>query len=83
MIRGCEEYNPNFNYGLYQIEKDINKKIEQKLDNGEVAVNKKGEEIMVYKYKTLNSHISLLKKDLEEYYERYITPKLFEYELLK
>lgn len=83
LIRGCEEYNPNFNYGLYQIEKDINKKIEQKLDNGEVAVNKKGEEIMVYKYKTLNSHISLLKKDLEEYYERYITPKLFEYELLK
>ena len=83
LIRECEEYNPNFNYGLYQIEKDINKKIEQKLDNGEVAVNKKGEEIMVYKYKTLNSHISLLKKDLEEYYERYITPKLFEYELLK
>ncbi len=72
-----DEFNKNYNYGLYQIERDINIKI----DSG--SRNKKREPIMVHKYPDLNSEISNLKDMLNKYYEDYIHEKLLKYELLK
>ncbi len=36
-----------------------------------------------YDYPTLNGELDNLKKELKSYYAKCITPKLFEYELLK
>ena len=66
-----KKYNKNYTYGLYQIEKELNT---FKNDKN----NKK-----VYDYKILNSLIETLKETLKEYYLKEITPKLFQYELLK
>ena len=77
LIKVTKEYNPKFTYGLHQICKDINIKIE----TGDK--NKKGESIMEYKYSDLNDTIKELKEQLKEFYNKYITSKLFKYELLK
>lgn len=79
----AEEYNPNYNYGLFQIEKDLNIKIPVIKANGQVATDKAGKEKTEHKYPALNTAIAALKKELVKYYDAYITPKLFEYELLK
>lgn len=71
------EFNPTYNYGLFQLDKDINIKI------GSGSFNKKNEEIMVPKYSNLDEKINLLKELLKEYYKTELKPKLFEYELLK
>ena len=54
--KACEEYNPNYKYGLAQIISELNLTEEQ---------------------------ISSFKEDLKEFYNKYIEPKLFSYELLK
>ena len=77
LIKTTKEYNPKFNYGLHQICKEINIKIE----TGDS--NKKNEPIMEYKYSDLNDLIKELKEQLKEFYNKYLTPKLFKYELLK
>ena len=76
-VRATEEYNPKFTYGLHQICRDINIRIE----TGDY--NKKNEPIMAYKYSDLNDTVKELKNQLKEFYNKYITPKLFKYELLK
>jgi hypothetical protein len=38
---------------------------------------------MTHKYEELNDMIHELKEQLKEFYEKYITLKMFEYELLK
>lgn len=38
---------------------------------------------MEKRYPNLDAAIITLKKDLQEFYNTYITPKLFKYELLK
>jgi hypothetical protein len=77
LAKTTEEYNPEFTYGLHQIIKNINIKEE----TGDY--NKKNEPIIRYKYNDLNDTIKELKEQLKEFYDKYITPKLFEYELLK
>jgi len=77
LVRETKEYNPKFTYGLHQICNDINIKIE----TGDY--NKKNEPIMEYKYSDLNDAVKELKEHLKEFYNKYITPKLFKYELLK
>ena len=72
-----EEYIDSFTYGLYQIEKDINIKVESG------SINKKREPIMVHKYSDLNSEISNLKEMLKDYYKDNIHDKLLAYGLLK
>jgi hypothetical protein len=72
-----QEFKTTYTYGLYQIENDINIKI----DSG--SRNKKREPIMVHKYSDLNSEISKLKEMLKEYYDNNIQQKLLDYELLK
>jgi len=77
LIKTTEEYNPKYTYGLHQICREINIKIETG------GYNKKGEPIMEHKYTDLNYEIKELKEQLKEFYEKYLTPKLFKYELLK
>ena len=76
-VKGTEEYNSKFTYGLHQICKDINIKVE----TGDYT--KKNEPILEHKYSELNSLIKKFKEQLNEFYNKYITPKLFKYELLK
>lgn len=77
LVKTTNEYNPKFTYGLHQICKDINIKIE----TGDF--NKRNEPIMEYKYSDLNDTIKEFKEQLKEFYNKYITPQLFKYELLK
>ena len=76
-IKTTEEYNPKYTYGLHQICREINIKIETG------GYNKKGEPIMEHKYTDLNYEIKELKEQLKEFYDKHLTPKLFKYELLK
>lgn len=77
LVKTTEEYNYQWNYGLYQIDKEINIKI------GSGTFNKKNEEILVPKYRKLDENISLLKDKLKNYYLKEIKNKLFLYQLLK
>ena len=77
LVKKTKEYNPKFTYGLHQICREINIKVE----TGDY--NKRHEPIMEYKYSDLNDTIKELKEQLKEFYNKYITPNLFKYELLK
>ena len=77
LIKTTKEYNPRFTYGLHQICNEINIKIE----TGDYT--KRNEPIMEYKYPELNNEIKELKELLKTFYNKYITPKLFKYQLLK
>ena len=67
-------YNSILKYGVYQINKELNTFTDVKI-NGK---NKK-----VYDYAILNSDLETLKQKLKEYYKKYISEKMFKYELLK
>lgn len=62
---------PEFTFGTYQIEKEINN---QYIDNN----GKK-----IYSYPKINTKISELKKRLNEYFNSQLREKLFKYELIK
>ena len=62
-------------YGLYQIDQEINIKMQQ-------GVTNKGKPKMVYKYGDLNHRIKDIKDLVGKYYGT-IVPTLFEYEFLK
>lgn len=66
-----EEYNPRWNYGLYQIRTELN--ITYKNDKNETK----------YRHVELNSAITALAKAVKEYYLEEIVPQLFTYEFLK
>ena len=66
-----EKYNKKLSYGPYQIEIELN--TSQLDDNNKLIPD----------YPTLNGALDNLKKKLKVYYAKYITPKLFKYELLK
>ncbi len=74
--RTKSEYNKKFNYGLFQLDNEVNVRI------GSGQFNKKGEEIIVKKYLDLDEKINQLKGILKDYYDD-LKPKLFEYKLLK
>lgn len=69
--KSMESYNKKFAYGPYQIEIELNTSLKDENDK------------IIYDYPTLNGELENLKKKLKIYYTKYITPKLFEYELLK
>ena len=77
LVEITNEYNSIYTYGLHQICREINIKTE----TGDY--NKKNEPIMGNKYDDLNDMIKKFKIMLNTFYDEYITPKLFEYELLK
>lgn len=76
-IKTKPEYNNNFKYGLDQIIKEIN----IKFHNG--SYNKKNEPLMDIKYPELNLKIKLLKIKLNNYYYKFLEPKIFKYQLIK
>lgn len=71
-----DEYNPKFKYGLYQIDEEINIKIQ-------VDTKSDGTPIMGYKYGDLNNMIKEIKPLIKNYYIENIVPTLFKYEFLK
>ncbi len=66
-----KKYDKKLAYGPYQIEMELN--TYKKDENNKIE----------YDYPTLNGELENLKKKLKIYYAKYITPKLFKYELLK
>lgn len=81
----CEKYNPQFKYGIYQIDKELNEKIPEidKVTGQPIIDPKSKKEKMKPKYPVLNGKFTPLKKKLADYYKSDIEPKLFYYELLK
>ena len=71
----CEEFDNKINYGLAQIEDEINLRIKE--------LKADGSEKTVAKYGDLDNMIRDFKKSLSEYYKDYIEDDLFKYELLK
>lgn len=69
-----KNYNPDFNYGVYQIKKELNT---SKIVGA--GKNKK----KVYDYPILNGYLDTLRTILKIYYKSHITEKMFKYELLK
>lgn len=72
----CDEYNSDFSYGLYQIDEEINIRIQQGVDS-------KGNPKMIQKYGDLNNYIKDLKAMVKQYYLDNLVDTLFEYEFLK
>ena len=72
--RTTENYDPHWNYGVYQITKELDTYHEE----GSGRTKKK-----VYDYPTLHGNLDSLRTLLKAYYKKHITPKMFEYELLK
>lgn len=72
--RKTANYNPECNYGIYQITKELN--TSQTVGTGK---NKK----KVYDYPVLNGYLDILRTMLKAYYKSHITEKMFKYELLK
>lgn len=66
-----KKYDKKLAYGPYQIEMELNT----------FHDDEKGKPVA--DYPTLNGELDNLKKKLKSYYANHITPKLFEYELLK
>lgn len=71
-----EEYNPNYNYGLYQIIEDVNIKIK-------VGIKPDGTDKEDYKYGDLNNMIKEMKTIVKQYYLNNLVETLFEYQFLK
>ena len=75
--KACEEYNPNYKYGLAQIISDIDISINTAM------TDKNGKFLQKKKNQNLDDAIISLKTELKKFYSDYLEPKLFEYELLK
>lgn len=75
-VHETDEYNSAFTYGLYQIDEEINIKVQH-------GVKKDGSPNMVTKYGDLNNLIKDLKGMVKTYYLKNLVPTLFEYEFLK
>ena len=75
--KACEEYNPNYKYGLAQIISDIDINIDTAI------IDKNGNFLKKKKNQSLDDAIISLKTELKKFYSDYLEPKLFEYELLK
>ena len=75
--KACEEYNPNYKYGLAQIISDIDINVDTAI------IDKNGNFLKKKKNQGLDDAIISLKDELKKFYSNYLEPKLFEYELLK
>ena len=75
--KACEEYNPNYKYGLAQIISELDINIDTAM------TDKNGKFLQKKKNQGLDDAIISLKAELKKFYSNYLEPKLFEYELLK
>ncbi len=69
-----DNYDSQWNYGVYQITKELN--TFKVVGSGTTKRNE-------YDYPQLNGDLGTLRIKLKEYYKKYITPLMFEYELIK
>ena len=69
-----ENYNPKFTYGVYQISTELN--TSHKIEAG-------GSIQTVYDYPELNSYLVTLRIELKTYFQKFISKKLFKYQLIK
>ena len=72
--KNTKNYNEDFSYGFWQIAKEL---------NTFEKVNNNGRMKKVYDYPELNGNLETLRVKLKKYYKKYITDKMFEYELIK
>ncbi|MGZ9756063.1 hypothetical protein ACXYRR_03955, partial [Mycoplasma sp. 246B] len=77
LITKCDEYKQDWKYGSHQIEKQLNIKIESG------SYTKDNKPIMKPKYSELDEKLKLLKQKISEYFNKFLTPKILEYELIK
>lgn len=63
--------------GLWQVQEQINIRI----PTGKK--DRKGKDILVYKYAVLNAKVAALDRALKEFYSKHLVPDLFKYQLLK
>ena len=75
-IKDKEEFNKNYTYGLFQINEEINLKIE-------IGKDKNGNPKIGPKYGDLNNLLSAFKKKVKTYYKNNLIEPLFKYELIK
>ncbi len=73
-IKKCQEYNPQYRYGIYQIDKELNTYREE--------INLKGDKKRIYDYPVLNGILMQIKQALKEKWKE-LEPILFKYEFLK
>lgn len=66
-----DEYDETLSYGVYQITQELNT---FKTDDRDKKI---------YNYPELNGDLRTLQVELKKYYKKYITDKMFEYELIK
>ena len=71
-----EEYNEQYKYGTFQIDKEINVPIV-------VGYDKQGKEKYGPKYGDLHNMLTTFKKKIQTYYNENIVSDLLKYELLK
>ena len=67
----AQEYNPEYNYGTYQIELEINTSYKDSNDK------------KIFNNEKVNTKLKELKARLSDYYDNELENNLFEYELLK
>lgn len=72
--RKIEDSDKDITYGVYQIDKELN--TFSYIFEGKTKKK-------VYDYPDLNGDLIALRDKLKEYYKKYITEKMFEYELVK
>ena len=71
-----DEYNPDYTYGLYQIDEEINIKIK-------IGTKSDGTDKIDYKYGDLNNMIKEMKNLVKQYYLNNLVDTMFEYQFLK
>ena len=72
--KATKNYQPDINYGLYQIKDELDTFYE---------VQQNGKKKKIFEYKDLHGDIATLSKLVKSYYLKEIVPTLFEYEFLK
>ena len=71
LVKDTQEYSPEYNYGTYQIELEINTSYKDSNDK------------KIFNNEKVNTKLKEIKTRLADYYENELESKLFEYELLK
>lgn len=66
-----EEYDETLSYGVYQITQELN------------TFETDDRDKKIYNYPELNGDLRTLQVELKKYYKKYITDKMFKYELIK
>ena len=72
--KATDNYDSHWNYGVYQITKELNTYTE---------IGSGSKKQRVYDYPELNGDLTSLRTKLKDYYKSHITEKMFEYELIK